>query len=152
MSQQYNDSDIKVLTGLDPVRKRPGMYIGSTDSYGLHHLIWEIFDNAIDEVISGNCNDIKITLKKDQSVIVEDNGRGIPSGINPQTKMSTIDTVFTVLHAGGKFDDSAYKTSGGLHGVGASVVNALSEWVKVTVKNNGKIVESKYANGGKIIK
>ena len=151
MSQQYNDSDIKVLTGLDPVRKRPGMYIGSTDSYGLHHLIWEIFDNAIDEVISGNCNDIKITLKKDQSVIVEDNGRGIPSGINPQTKMSTIDTVFTVLHAGGKFDDSAYKTSGGLHGVGASVVNALSEWVKVTVKNNGKIVESKYANGGKIV-
>ena len=151
MSQQYNDSDIKVLTGLDPVRKRPGMYFGSTDSYGLHHLIWEIFDNAIDEVISGNCNDIKITLKKDQSVIVEDNGRGIPSGINPQTKMSTIDTVFTVLHAGGKFDDSAYKTSGGLHGVGASVVNALSEWVKVTVKNNGKIVESKYANGGKIV-
>ena len=151
MLNQYKDSDIKVLTGLEPVRKRPGMYIGSTDSYGLHHLVWEIFDNAIDEVISGNCDFIKLTINKDQSITIEDNGRGIPTGINSQTKLSTIDTVFTVLHAGGKFDNSAYKTSGGLHGVGASVVNALSEWMKVSVKYNGKIYESEYKNGGQII-
>ena len=151
MSNQYKDSDIKVLTGLEPVRKRPGMYIGSTDSYGLHHLVWEIFDNAIDEVISGNCDYIKLTINKDQSITVEDNGRGIPTGINSQTKLSTIDTVFTVLHAGGKFDNSAYKTSGGLHGVGASVVNALSEWMKVSVKYDGKIYESEYKSGGQIV-
>ncbi len=151
MPQQYSDSNIKVLTGLEPVRKRPGMYIGSTDSYGLHHLIWEIFDNSIDEVISGNCNFISVSLNTDNSITVADNGRGIPIGINAQTKMSSIDTVFTILHAGGKFDNNAYKTSGGLHGVGSSVVNALSEWMEVTVKRDGKIFEAKYKNGGKII-
>jgi topoisomerase-4 subunit B len=146
----YHDDDIKVLTGLDPVRKRPGMYIGSVDNVGLHHLIWEIFDNSVDEVIAGNASIIKITLKKDQSIIVEDNGRGIPTGINKSTGLSSIDTVFTVLHAGGKFDENAYKTAGGLHGVGASVVNALSEAVIVQVKRDGKIYESRYVNGGKI--
>ncbi len=151
MSQQYRDSDIKVLTDLEPVRKRPGMYIGSTGTYGLHHLVWEIFDNAIDEVIAGNCTNIKLTIHKDNSISIEDNGRGIPLGFNQQSKLSTIDTVFTILHAGGKFDDSAYKTAGGLHGVGASVVNALSEWLEVTVKREGRVFYAKYANGGKII-
>lgn len=149
--QDYKESSIKILEGLEAVRKRPGMYIGSTDSYGLHHLIWEIFDNSIDEVLAGNANLIKITLKKDNSIIIEDNGRGIPVGKHEKSGISTIDTVFTILHAGGKFDDSAYKTSGGLHGVGASVVNALSQWCVVTVKRNGQIWESKYENGGHIV-
>ncbi|MDE7112163.1 MAG: DNA topoisomerase IV subunit B, partial [Malacoplasma sp.] len=146
----YKESDIKVLEGLDPVRKRPGMYIGSTDQRGLHHLIWEILDNAVDEVMAGVCDTIKMTLHRDGSFSVEDNGRGIPAGVHPKTKMSTIDTVFTTLHAGGKFSDSAYKMSGGLHGVGSSVVNALSSWMIVTVKRDGKIFESEYVNGGKI--
>lgn len=146
----YSDSNIVVLKGLEPVRKRPGMYIGSIDSTGLHHLIWEIFDNAVDEAIIGEANEIKITLKNDGSIQIEDNGRGIPTGINNETKLSTIDTVFTVLHSGGKFDDSAYKVSGGLHGVGASVVNALSSWLNVVVKKNGEIWESKYIDGGNI--
>ena len=149
--QNYRDENIKVLEGLEPVRKRPGMYIGSTDVHGLHHLVWEIFDNSIDEVISGNADTIKVTLEKDNSITIKDNGRGIPTGKNLTTKLSTIDTVFTVLHAGGKFDDNAYKTSGGLHGVGASVVNALSEWMVVTVNRDNKVFESKYANGGKIV-
>lgn len=147
----YKESDIKVLEGLDPVRKRPGMYIGSTDERGLHHLIWEILDNSVDEVMTGYCDTIKLTLHRDGSFSVEDNGRGIPTGIHPKTKISTIDTVFTTLHAGGKFSEDVYKMSGGLHGVGSSVVNALSSWMVVVVKREGKIFESKYENGGKIV-
>lgn len=146
----YKESDIKVLEGLEPVRKRPGMYIGSTDSRGLHHLIWELFDNSVDEVLAGYATTIKLTLHKDGSFTVEDNGRGIPIGIHPKTKMSTVDTVFTSLHSGGKFDENAYGVSGGLHGVGSSVVNALSSWLNVEVKREGKIYQSKYHHGGKI--
>lgn len=147
----YKDSDIKVLKGLEPVRKRPGMYIGSTDSRGLHHLVWELFDNAVDEVLAGYATLIKISLNKDGSITVEDNGRGIPVGINTTTKKSTVDTVFTSLHAGGKFDDSAYGVSGGLHGVGSSVVNALSSWLNVEVSRDGFVHESKYKDGGHIV-
>lgn len=146
----YKETDIKVLEGLEPVRKRPGMYIGSTDSRGLHHLIWELLDNSVDEVMAGYCDFIKITLHKDLSISVEDNGRGIPTGIHPETKLSAVDTVFTTLHAGGKFGDNAYKMSGGLHGVGSSVVNALSSWLTVVVKRENKVFESKYEYGGKI--
>jgi len=151
MAISYKDDDIKVLSGLEHVRKRPGMYIGSTDINGLHHLIWEIFDNSVDEVISGNATLIKLTIHKDNSVTIEDDGRGIPIGKNKTSGLSTVDTVFTVLNAGGKFDDSAYKTSGGLHGVGASVTNALSEWMNVTVCRDGEECESRYVNGGTII-
>lgn len=148
---EYKESDIKVLEGLEPVRKRPGMYIGSTDQRGLHHCIWEIFDNSVDEVLAGYANKIILTLNADGSVSVEDNGRGIPVGIHPKTKMSTVDTVFTSLHAGGKFDEKAYGVSGGLHGVGSSVVNALSSWLTVEVKRDGKIYQSKYVDGGNIL-
>lgn len=148
----YDDSSIKVLKGLEPVRKRPGMYIGSTDSRGLHHLVWEIFDNAIDEVLNGSADEIHVVLKKDGSILIKDNGRGIPSGKNASSGLSTIDTVYTVLHAGGKFDDGAYKVSGGLHGVGASVVNALCSWMTVKVQRDGKVFESLYKDGGKIAK
>ncbi len=146
----YKDSDIKVLKGLEPVRKRPGMYIGSVDTRGLHHLVWELFDNAVDEVLAGYANNIKICIYKDGSVSVEDNGRGIPVGINSTTRKSTVDTVFTSLHAGGKFDDSAYGVAGGLHGVGSSVVNALSSWLTVDVWREGGHFESKYKDGGNI--
>ncbi|MEG0124119.1 MAG: DNA topoisomerase IV subunit B [Malacoplasma sp.] len=146
----YKESDIKVLEGLEPVRKRPGMYIGSTDQRGLHHLIWELLDNAVDEVLAGHATSIKLTLHRDDSFTVEDNGRGIPTGIHSKTGISTIDTVFTSLHSGGKFDENAYGVSGGLHGVGSSVVNALSAWMVVIVKRDGKIYESRYENGGKI--
>ena len=148
--EHYDVSDIQVLEGLEAVRKRPGMYIGTTDIKGLHHLVWEIVDNSIDEALAGYCNAIEIVINKGNSITVKDNGRGIPVGIHPKTGLSTVETVYTVLHAGGKFGGGGYKVSGGLHGVGASVVNALSSWTKVTVYHEGKVYEAKFKDGGKI--
>lgn len=149
MALKYDDNSIKILEGLDAVRKRPGMYIGSTDKRGLHHLIWEIVDNSIDEAINGFGDYIKITLHSDKSVSVEDHGRGLPIGMH-QSGKPTPEVIFTVLHAGGKFESSGYKVSGGLHGVGASVVNALSKWVEVTINRDKGTYYMRCENGGHV--
>ena len=145
---QYNGSQIVILKGLEAVRKRPGMYIGSTGSRGLHHLIWEILDNGIDEHLAGFCTQIDITLNKDGSIEIADNGRGVPVDIHPTEGIPTARVVYTILHAGGKFGNSVYKVSGGLHGVGASVVNALSSKMVVEVKRDGNVYRDEYEDGG----
>lgn len=146
-NQSYDANSISVLEGLEAVRKRPGMYIGSVSTKGLNHLIYEIVDNSVDEFLAGHCDQITVTLKDDGTAVIEDNGRGIPVGINEHTGISAVEMVFTMLHAGGKFGDGGYKISGGLHGVGASVVNALSTWLCVTVKQDGKIYQEQFERG-----
>ncbi|AKX33671.1 DNA gyrase subunit B [Spiroplasma litorale] len=148
MKNNYNAEQIQILEGLEAVRKRPGMYIGNTNKNGLHHLVWEIIDNSVDEALASYCNEITIVITNNGEVIVKDNGRGIPIDIHPKTNKTTLETIFTVLHAGGKFDESTYKVSGGLHGVGASVVNALSKYVIAYVMRDGIIYKQKFLEGG----
>lgn len=147
MSSEYNENQIQILEGLEAVRVRPGMYIGSTSSKGLHHLVYEIVDNSIDEALAGFCSEIEVIINKDDIISVKDNGRGIPVGIHPQRGIPAVEVVFTILHAGGKFGGGGYKVSGGLHGVGASVVNALSEWLTVRIYSEGKVYEQNYSRG-----